>query len=77
MDPFLLIVEPGMRYEENLYNHDGEEFLFILEGEVEMIVGNEKYILEEGDSIYFDSTKKHRLLSHSDKISKVIAVVAK
>ena len=77
MDPFILIVEPGMRYEENLYNHDGEEFLFIIEGEVEMIVGDEKYILTEGDSIYFDSTKKHRLLSHSDKISKVIAVVAK
>jgi len=77
MDPFILIVDPGMRYEDNLYNHDGEEFLFVLEGEVEMLVGNKKFILAKGDSIYFDSTEKHRLLSHCDKISKVIAVVAR
>ncbi len=77
MDPFILVVEPGMRYEENLYSHDGEEFLYVMEGEVEMIVGDERIILREGDSIYFDSTVKHRLLSHSDKISKVLAVIAR
>ena len=35
MEPFLLTVDPGMRDEENLYSHEGEEFLLILEGEAE------------------------------------------
>jgi transcriptional regulator with XRE-family HTH domain len=42
------------------FQHDGEEFVFILSGKVEFEVNGEKYILEEGDSIYFDANLPHK-----------------
>ena len=34
---------------------DGEEFLFVHSGRLEFVLGNERYTLEEGDSIYYDA----------------------
>ncbi len=48
------------------FEHDGEEFLFVLEGRIEFEVGGgvsgewRKWILEPGDSIYFDSRTPHK-----------------
>jgi len=64
MEPFLLTVDPGMRDEENLYSHEGEEFLMILDGEAELLLEEERIVLAEGDCVYFESSLKHRLLSH-------------
>lgn len=77
MEPFLLTVDPGMRDEENLYSHEGEEFLLILEGETELLLEDKRIVLTEGDCVYFESSLKHRLLSHGGKGAKVLAVLAK
>lgn len=77
MEPFLLTVDPGMRDEENLYSHEGEEFLLILDGEVELLLEEERIVLGEGDCVYFESSLKHRLLSHGAQGAKVLAVLAK
>ena len=39
--------------------HDGEEFIYVLEGHLGLRVGKARYELEEGDSIYFDSSIEH------------------
>jgi transcriptional regulator with XRE-family HTH domain len=78
MEPFLLSVDAGMRDEETLYSHEGEEFLLVLEGEAELLLEKERIVLREGDSVYFESTLRHRLLSHgSGQGAKVLAVLAK
>lgn len=78
MEPFLLAVDAGMRDEETLYSHEGEEFLLILEGEAELLLEKERIVLREGDSVYFESTLRHRLLSHgAGRGAKVLAVLAK
>jgi transcriptional regulator with XRE-family HTH domain len=77
MEPFLLAVDPNMRDEENLYSHEGEEFLLVLEGEVELLLEGDRVVLTEGDCVYFESSLKHRLLSHGGKGAKVLAVLAK
>ncbi|MBI5018149.1 MAG: helix-turn-helix transcriptional regulator [Deltaproteobacteria bacterium] len=77
MEPFLLTVDPGMRNEENQYSHEGEEFLLILEGEAELLLEDQRIVLTEGDSVYFESALKHRLLSHGGVGAKVLAVLAK
>lgn len=77
MEPFLLTVDPGMRDEENQYSHEGEEFLMILEGEAELLLEKQRIVLAEGDCVYFESSLKHRLLSHGGKGAKVLAVLAK
>jgi transcriptional regulator with XRE-family HTH domain len=77
MEPFLLTVDPAMRDEENLYSHEGEEFLLMLEGEAELLLEEQRIVLTEGDCVYFESSLKHRLLSHGGKGAKVLAVLSK
>jgi transcriptional regulator with XRE-family HTH domain len=77
MEPFLLAVDANMRDEENLYSHEGEEFLLVLEGEAELLLEEERIVLGEGDSVYFESNLKHRLISRGNRGAKVLAVLAK
>jgi transcriptional regulator with XRE-family HTH domain len=76
MEPFLLSVTEKAS-EENTYSHDGEEFLFIMSGTAELLLEDERIILEEGDCVYFDSSLKHRLLSSDGSEVKVLAVVTR
>jgi transcriptional regulator with XRE-family HTH domain len=46
---------------EELYRHDGEEWLYVLSGELKVTIGDEIFFLEPGDSMYFDATIGHRL----------------
>ena len=76
MEPFLLTISERAS-EETLYNHEGEEFLLILDGSAELLFDDERFILEAGDAAYFDSTIKHRLLSKNGAIVQVLAVVTR
>lgn len=76
MEPFLLSISERPD-EETLYNHDGEEFLLILEGSAEVILENERIVLLAGDAIYFDSSLRHRMLSADGNEVKVLAVVTR
>jgi len=55
--------------------HEGEEFIFVLEGEMEVILGNHTDILFPGDSIYYDSTIPHKVQCHQDKVTRILAVI--
>jgi len=76
MEPFLLTVTEKVS-EENTYSHDGEEFLFLVAGTAELLLDEERIILQEGDCVYFDSSLKHRLLSGDGSEVKVLAVVTR
>jgi transcriptional regulator with XRE-family HTH domain len=53
--------EPDEHHETEWYSHDGEEFCMVLEGELEVTVDNEVYVLKEGDTIYYRSNLPHRM----------------
>lgn len=76
MEPFVLTVTERAQ-EETLYNHEGEEFLLILKGNAEIILNDERFSLEEGDAVYFDSTVRHRLLAKDGEPVQVLAVVTR
>jgi len=76
MEPFLLTVSERAE-EETLYNHEGEEFLLILRGKAELILEDERILLGEGDSVYFDASQRHRLLSLGTEELQVLAVVTR
>lgn len=59
MEPFLFTF-PSHIDKHVFFEHEGEEFLFVLTGRVEWQAGSEKVILEPGDSVYFDSRLPHR-----------------
>jgi DNA-binding transcriptional MerR regulator/mannose-6-phosphate isomerase-like protein (cupin superfamily) len=59
MEPHLFRVAPGAGSRER-YSHEGEEFLFILNGRLVIFLENDEYRLRAGDSFYFDSKTPHR-----------------
>lgn len=54
--------------------HPGVEFLYLIEGELEMIIGVDNYRLSSGDSIYFDSLQKHAYRSVGEEPCTAIVV---
>jgi transcriptional regulator with XRE-family HTH domain len=75
MEPFLITLEPATVKSEKLSTHEGEEFIFVLEGEMEAILGSHKDILHPGDCIYYDSTIPHKVQCHRDHPAKILAVI--
>jgi transcriptional regulator with XRE-family HTH domain len=73
MNPFFLTVPSGVARPEAL-GHEGEEFLMVLEGEVDFEFGDTTYHLAPGDSIYFDAGVKHRLVNPNHFPAKVVCV---
>jgi DNA-binding transcriptional MerR regulator/uncharacterized RmlC-like cupin family protein len=59
MEPHLFHVAPGAGSGES-YSHEGEEFLFVIQGRLTMLLGEEEYKLRSGDSFYFTSKTPHR-----------------
>ncbi len=74
MEPFLIEVKPHTDTPV-LSTHEGEEFIFVIEGGIEISYGRETYRLEAGDSIYYDSIVPHHLHAAGDKDAKILAVV--
>lgn len=75
MEPFIIDVNPTENLEYKLSAHEGEEFIYVLEGELEIEYGKEKYTLEAGDSIFYDSIVKHHVHGVAGKPAKILAVV--
>jgi transcriptional regulator with XRE-family HTH domain len=61
MSPFHIEIPPSESREVEPLPHEGEEFLFILEGSVETTIGQDTYRLSAGDAIYFDSRLQHSI----------------
>ena len=74
MEPFLVTLEP-VDTEEERSTHDGQEFIFVLDGGMEVRLGEEIHVLKPGDSIYYDSTVPHLVKCHGDEVTKILAVL--
>ena len=73
-DVFIVTVEPKPEAHVVYKNsHAGQEFNLVLEGKMELYIGGKTIVLEEGDSIYFDSTKPHGMLAVGNKPVKFLA----
>jgi transcriptional regulator with XRE-family HTH domain len=72
MEPYLITVDSHGR---GIFKHNGEEFLFILEGTLEFSFGGKKYILKPGYSVYFDSGIEHSGRVLGDEKVKMLCVI--
>jgi quercetin dioxygenase-like cupin family protein/DNA-binding XRE family transcriptional regulator len=75
MEPFIVDIEPSVESDYKLSSHEGEEFIYILTGEIEINYGKETYRLTEGDSIYLDSVVAHNVHAAGNEPAKILAVV--
>lgn len=73
MEPFLVTLHPASSDEPS--SHDGQEFIYVLEGEMEVIVDDARDVLKPGDSIYYDSSTTHLVRAHGDKPAQILAVL--
>jgi len=69
-----LIVQLEENPEKDLSVHDGEEFIYVLDGIAKLVVGNDTYDLEPGDSAYYLSTTQHQICAKKEKAT-ILAVL--
>lgn len=74
MEPFILTL-PLNPKKRILYQHEGQELLFVLEGTMKFQHGSEHLIAEEGDSVYFDSGVPHFGEAMGKKAAKCLTVI--
>lgn len=76
-EPFLVSVEPEDAASVHPHTHEGQEFNYVLSGQLEFSIDGMTYQLNEGDSVYFDSNIIHSIRANGNKSSSFIAVVVK
>lgn len=72
LELLLCVLEPGSGSGDESYTHEGEEAGFILSGSLELWVDEQRYLLEEGDSFAFESTRPHRYRNPGTVSTRVI-----
>lgn len=75
MEPFMIDVKPADGSEHALSSHEGEEFIYVMDGSIEVAYGKDLHVLEAGDSIYYDSIVPHQVRAHGDTAARILAVV--
>jgi len=75
MEPFIIDIQPSEERTFKLSAHEGEEFIYVMSGEVEIEYGKERYVLNAGDSIFYDSIVEHHVHGADGKSAQILAVV--
>ena len=73
MSPFHVEIPPDDGRQVQALSHEGEEFHFILSGQVEVEVGEETHHLGTGDAIYFDSRLPHTVKALGSRPARMLA----
>jgi quercetin dioxygenase-like cupin family protein len=71
MEPFIVDIEKDS--EQPKSSHEGEEFIYVLEGAITVEYGKDTYTVKRGDSIYYDSIVPHRVTAEAD--ARILAVI--
>lgn len=72
-NPILVLLNPGANREDS-YSHSGQEFLYVLEGKLTIIIDNEEHDLNPFDCIFLDSTTPHNWINKTDSIVKFLCI---
>lgn len=71
MEPMIIEIEPGGQTEMD-DRHPGEEFGFVLEGQITLVFNKKRYIIRKGESFYYQANKEHFMTNNSQSIAKVL-----
>lgn len=75
MEPFIIDIEENGVAEFTQSAHEGEEFIMVMNGAVEVTYGKNTYVLNEGDTIYYDSIVPHHVHSYKGQAARILAVI--
>jgi len=75
MKAFLVTIDPKQDHKMVEYRHEGEEFLYVLKGHVEVMVGENQNLLKKGETLHFNSDITHKLRNLSNEEAKLLVVI--
>lgn len=75
MEPFLVEFKRKRAEKLSYFSHDGEEFIYLLEGVLEFRTEDQQYVLYPGDSLYFESSIPHAYRALERKNARALTVV--
>ncbi len=75
MEPFFIEVLPESAQEKKLSSHEGEEFIIVVSGQIELVYGRETYVLNAGDSVYYNSIVPHNVAAGGESPARIYAVL--
>lgn len=75
MEPFFIEILPESAHDKKLSSHEGEEFIIVVSGRVELIYGKEIHLLEAGDSMYYNSVVPHCVSCAGEGPAAIYAVL--
>jgi len=75
MEPFFVEILPESAREKTLSSHEGEEFIAVIKGSIEIRYGQETQILNQGDSAYYNSIVPHYVSCAGDEKAEIHAVI--
>jgi transcriptional regulator with XRE-family HTH domain len=74
LEPMLVTLDP-LQVQENVFSHPGEEFFFVLEGEVNVYVQGEEHLLKEGEAIHYPSSLEHYWMNPLNQPARILCVL--
>ena len=72
---FKVAIEPMTDHKGVGYQHEGEEFVYVLSGKIEVIVGDHVNTLDAGESLHFNSGIRHKLRNIGDEKAELVVVI--
>ena len=72
---FNVRIEPKSEHEGVEYQHEGEEFVYVLNGNIEVLVGDNANRLSSGESLHFNSSITHKLSNLGEETAELIVVL--
>ena len=72
---FMVTIEPRQAHKPVAYKHEGEEFMYVLEGELEVALGDQINHLKPGETLHFNSEIPHKLRSLSSIPTRCLHVL--
>ena len=71
MEPIIIDLEPGGQSEID-DPHPGEEFGYVLDGQITLVINKKRYIIRKGETFYYLANKEHYLMNNSHQSAKVL-----
>lgn len=75
MEPFIIDLDANESKDFIPSAHEGEEFIMVLKGTLEIDYGKNTYLLKEGDTIYYDSIVPHHIHAFEGQAAQILAVI--
>jgi len=75
MEPFFVEIFPESAQKKALSSHEGEEWIAVVKGSIEVIYGKETFLLNEGDSVYYNSVVPHYVSCVGKEKAQIHAVI--